>query len=73
VKQGDRVRIKAISTDVVHGIAISAFNFNISVPVGSYASGEFVADKTGTYDFFCSVFCGSGHSAMRGQLIVEPR
>ncbi|HLW98090.1 MAG TPA: cupredoxin domain-containing protein [Candidatus Acidoferrales bacterium] len=33
---------------------------------------EFTADKAGTYDFKCSVFCGMGHGGMKGQIVVEP-
>jgi len=32
---------------------------------------EFVAERTGTYLFKCSVFCGLGHRGMKGQLVVE--
>ena len=32
---------------------------------------EFVAEQAGTYPFKCSVFCGLGHSRMKGVLIVE--
>ena len=32
---------------------------------------EFVAERSGNYPFKCSVFCGLGHSGMKGMLIVE--
>ena len=32
---------------------------------------EFVADKRGTFEFYCSVYCGEGHSEMEGTLIVN--
>lgn len=32
---------------------------------------EFVAERAGNYPFKCSVFCGLGHSKMKGVLIVE--
>ena len=32
---------------------------------------EFVAERAGNYPFKCSVFCGLGHSGMKGMLIVE--
>ena len=73
VKNGDRVRITLTSIDVTHGIAIPEFGFNLTAQVGETQSAEFVADKTGTFDLFCSLFCGSGHRDMKGKLIVEPR
>ncbi len=32
---------------------------------------EFVAERAGNYPFKCSVFCGLGHSGMKGLLVVE--
>lgn len=71
VKMGDKVRIEVTSDDDDHGIAIPAFNVNVKFAPGKPAVAEFVADKKGSYPFFCSVFCGSGHRDMKGTLIVE--
>jgi cytochrome c oxidase subunit 2 len=67
VKKGDKVRITLHSDDGGHGLAIPAFNVNIQ----GNNSAEFVADKTGTFEYHCSVVCGLGHSNMVGKLIVE--
>ena len=32
---------------------------------------EFVAERAGTYEFECSVFCGYAHMGMSGKIIVE--
>jgi len=32
---------------------------------------EFTAERPGTYEFSCSVFCGMGHNGMLGRVIVE--
>jgi cytochrome c oxidase subunit II len=71
VNEGDTVKLSVTSEDVDHGIAISAFGVSEQVPVGETVEIEFVADKAGTYPFFCSVFCGSGHGAMKGTLVVQ--
>jgi cytochrome c oxidase subunit 2 len=71
VSQGDTVRLNVTSTDVAHGIAISAFGVNERLEPGKTTAIEFIADKKGTFTFFCSVFCGSGHGSMKGTLIVE--
>ncbi len=70
VKLGEKVRIIVTSTDVDHGFAISEFNINASVAVNKKQTVEFVADKQGTFNIFCSVYCGPGHMNMRGKLIV---
>ena len=72
VKLGDTVRITATSPDVSHGFAIPAFGVNAAIDPGKETTIEFVADKAGEFGFFCSVFCGRNHGAMKGTLIVEP-
>ncbi|CRK83304.1 cupredoxin domain-containing protein [Neobacillus massiliamazoniensis] len=67
VKKGDKVKITLQSDDGGHGLAIPAYNVNIQ----GNNSAEFVADKTGTFEYHCSVMCGSGHANMTGKLIVE--
>jgi cytochrome c oxidase subunit II len=67
VKKGDKVRLTLQSDDGGHGLTIPAFNVNIQ----GNKTVEFVADKAGTFEYHCSVFCGSGHTKMTGKLIVE--
>ena len=71
VSKGDKVRLIVTSTDVPHGIAISEYGINERLEPGTPATIEFTADKEGTFTAFCSVFCGSGHSGMKGKLIVR--
>lgn len=71
VKQGQRVRLNIQSIDVTHGLAIPDFDISLRLEPGTSASTEFIADKKGTFSFFCNVLCGEGHKDMRGTLIVE--
>jgi cytochrome c oxidase subunit II len=71
VDKGDMVKLSIQSVDVKHGIALPDFGINSRLDPGLTTLIEFVADKTGTFTFFCSVQCGSGHGAMRGSLIVK--
>ncbi|MBS3100729.1 cupredoxin domain-containing protein [Candidatus Woesearchaeota archaeon] len=71
VNKGDRVRLLVTSTDVPHGIAIKEYGINERLDPGKEVKIEFIADKEGTFTAFCSVFCGSGHSNMKGKLIVK--
>jgi len=70
VNQGDRVVITAYSSDVPHGLSIPGYGVNLYLDGQNEKTAEFVADKKGTFEFYCSVVCGSGHGTMRGQLIV---
>ncbi|HLG24892.1 MAG TPA: cupredoxin domain-containing protein [Candidatus Nanoarchaeia archaeon] len=71
VNKGDKVRLIVTSTDVPHGIGISEYGINERLDVGKPVTIEFTADKEGTFTSFCSVFCGSGHSKMKGKIIVK--
>lgn len=71
VKKGERVKLKITSQDVTHGFSLPEFKISEVLMPGKDINVEFVADKTGRFSFFCSVQCGSGHSNMKGILIVE--
>ncbi len=71
VNKGDKVRLIVTSIDVPHGIAIKEYNINERLDVGKPVTIEFTADKEGTFTAFCSVFCGSGHSNMKGKIVVK--
>ena len=71
VNKGDKVRLRVKSLDVAHGISIPDFGVNLKVNPGEEATAEFVADKTGEFDFRCNVYCGEGHGEMTGTLIVN--
>jgi heme/copper-type cytochrome/quinol oxidase subunit 2 len=71
VKAGVPVELHVVSTDGSHGIAIPAWKINEPLPAGKEVVIRFTPDQAGKYPFRCSVFCGSGHSDMRGEFIVE--
>ena len=71
VNAGDKVVLTLRSTDVPHGFGLPEFGINAYLAPGRIETVRFVADKPGTFPFVCSVPCGSGHSGMRGMLVVE--
>lgn len=71
VKKGDIVKLIVTSRDVTHGIYIKEYGINVSVAKQEEKKIEFFADKVGKFDMVCSVYCGHGHSNMKGKLIVE--
>ena len=72
VKQGDTVRIEFSSIQGLHDWAVDEFNARTErVNDGDMSvSVEFVADKTGEFEYYCS---GGNHraSGMKGKLVVE--
>lgn len=71
VKKGDRVKINFESTGGFHDWTVAEFNAKTSqVNTGGKASVEFVADKTGEFEYYCSV--GQHRQmGMKGKLTVE--
>lgn len=71
VAQGERVRLHLRSSDRSHSFAIKAFRVKTMIPKGGGSvTVEFVADRAGTFDFTCAEYCGTGHSGMKGKLVV---
>ena len=72
IAQGERVRLTIRSLDVEHGFAIAALGIDETIPAGGDpVLVEFVADQAGEFPIHCSVFCGRGHVAMSGTLVVR--
>ncbi len=72
VEQGQRVHIRLISNDVVHGFMLKGYGIEINeVYPGKEKVIDFVADKAGTFAFVCTIPCSSDHRDMRGNLVVE--
>lgn len=71
VNKGDKVKLNIKSIDIKHGFALTDFGINKDLNVGETTIVEFTADKSGTFSFFCSVYCGSGHKDMKGILVVN--
>jgi cytochrome c oxidase subunit 2 len=71
VKKGEKVRLIVTATDRKHGIMIEGYDIDQVLNTGDPTTIEFTADKAGTFEFKCSVYCGMGHRKMKGKLIVE--
>jgi cytochrome c oxidase subunit 2 len=64
VPVGQPVRVELVSQDVLHGFYIPAFRVKRDVVPGMKNYAWFVATRPGSYDLFCSQYCGVGHSKM---------
>ena len=70
LKRGEPVTIELTSADVVMGFNAPDFKVRTDIIPGTVTSVTFTPDKAGTFIFLCDVFCGDGHEAMSGRLIV---
>lgn len=71
VNEGEKVKLILTTEDVEHGFSIIGYGINEKIKPSETTIVEFTADKVGEFDIICSVVCGSGHSGMRGKLIVK--
>jgi len=71
VSQGDVIHLTVTASDVGHGFRIDEYGIDEKLDPGETRTITIEADKLGTFEFDCSVFCGSGHGSMSGKLIVK--
>ena len=70
LKRGVPVDIELVTEDVVMGFNAPDFNVRADVIPGKTARVRITPDRTGTFTFYCDIFCGSGHESMSGTIIV---
>ncbi len=73
VDQTVKVELTAPPTDVTHSFYIPDFRVKEDVVPGRTTYLWFKAERTGTYDVFCSEFCGKDHSKMLSRMRVLAR
>jgi cytochrome c oxidase subunit 2 len=71
VPTGQPIQLTLISQDVFHSFSIPAFRVKREAIPGRYTTVWFEATKTGTYHLFCTQYCGTAHSAMIGDIVVQ--
>ena len=88
IDSGDKVRLRLVSRDVVHGFHLEGHDLEAEVRPGKLSFRvrrpssreqfeevevvEFVAGGPGKYRYRCSVTCGTLHPFMQGELVVRP-
>jgi len=64
VPEGKPVKMTMSSRDVIHSFFVPAFRVKHDVLPNRYTSVWFEATKTGTFDLYCTEYCGTNHSDM---------
>lgn len=70
VPEGKPVRLVMKSKDVLHSLFIPEFRVKEDVTPSIYTYLWFQGDVAGTYNIFCTEYCGKDHSAMLGKVHV---
>lgn len=67
---GRPVKLAITSADVLHSLFLPAFRVKEDCVPGLETYLWFQPDQVGTYDLFCSEYCGVGHSSMTSTVHV---
>ena len=72
VPVGKPIKMLLTSMDVIHSFYIPAFRIKEDCVPKMQTYLWFTATEVGTYDIFCTEYCGLGHSGMLSKAIVMP-
>ena len=71
VPVGRAVKLIMTSEDVIHDVFVPAFRVKADVLPGRYTHLWFTPTKAGRYHLFCAEYCGTRHSGMTGDIVVQ--
>ena len=71
IPTGSTVTFYVTSVDVQHGFKLQDTNINMQVVPGQVSKLTHTFEKVGEFPYICHEYCGIGHAAMAGSLIVE--
>ena len=72
VQAGTRIVFKITALDREHGFEIAGVKDScVKIKKGETATVSYLAEKAGTVEFRCCVFCGLGHHGMKGKIIIR--
>jgi cytochrome c oxidase subunit 2 len=70
LKKGVPTVIQLTTEDRSHGFNIPLMKLRVDIEPGKVAELKLTPQKSGEFDFFCDIFCGSGHEGMNGKITV---
>lgn len=71
LREGETYRLHISSSDLQHGFSLQPINMNFQVLPGYDHVLTITPTQAGDYTIVCNEFCGAGHHAMIGKIIVE--
>lgn len=71
LRAGQTYRLHLSSMDLQHGFSLQPLNMNFQVMPGYDHVLTITPTRAGEYTIVCNEFCGIGHHAMIGRIVVE--
>ncbi len=65
------ILLRLTSEDVIHSFAVPAFRLKQDVVPGKTVVAWFEATRLGRYPVYCDQYCGTKHSAMNAEVVVQ--
>jgi cytochrome c oxidase subunit 2 len=65
------ILLRLTSEDVIHSFAVPAFRMKQDVVPGKTVGAWFEATQPGRFPIFCDQYCGTKHSEMNGEVVVQ--
>jgi len=67
------VKVELRSYDVLHNFYVPQFRAKMDTLPGIITYYWFTPTKAGEYEILCAEYCGTGHYAMRGKVLVDDK
>ena len=67
------VKVELRSYDVLHNFYVPQFRAKMDTLPGLVTYYWFTPTKAGDYEILCAEYCGTGHYAMRGKVLVDEK
>ncbi|MFT3840057.1 MAG: cupredoxin domain-containing protein [Myxococcaceae bacterium] len=71
LKLNEPVVLELYADDREHGFDVPDLDLEADLEPGKPVRLPFTPTKAGRFEFHCSVFCGSGHEGMTGEIVVQ--
>jgi cytochrome c oxidase subunit 2 len=70
LKKGVTTILQLTTEDRSHGFSCPDLKIRVDILPGKTTEVKVTPEKAGNFDFFCDIFCGSGHESMLGKIKV---
>lgn len=69
-KKGEEITLQIEAVKGTHGFAVPALGINMRIDEGEIMYVDLPTDTAGTFEGYCSVPCGEGHSDMKVTVVI---